>query len=490
MDTLWLLTAVILGLSLGSSQGRDASRCRLDLAILVDSSKSMRQPQRTEIKAVVSDLLDNFNVSAEETHVALVTFDIDVVIHNNFTDSRYYNKKALEKKLKRILKRAPKGWGTRADIALFEAATKLFTPEGGDRPDAVDVVLVLTDGKQRIFPKNDKKPFMQFSETTKALEIKGVDITVAGIGKNLAAWAKKEMKKMAGNNGTVYLEANATVLSRHIHKVLVDACPLPCNMTGKCPNKIVDMALLADTSASMTSDDLHQLIGLLNTLVDRLGVSPYGNHYAFVTFDFDVVIRFNFTDPQYYNKTNLHRNLNDSITSQTTVWGTRTDIALHLAVTKLFTPEGGDRPKAKDILLVLTDGKPKIAGADQRPLIPFSDSTNALESKGVDITVMGIGPKAIEEEAKMREIAGSNGTVRLYDDLDELADQFDDMLAVACSIDGGYSDWSASPCSVTCGGGIQILTRTCTNPPPSNCGKDCSRLGPVIMTKTCNTQKC
>ena len=45
---------------------------------------------------------------------------------------------------------------------------------------------------------------------------------------------------------------------------------------------------------------------------------------------------------------------------------------------------------------------------------------------------MGIGPKAIEEEAKMREIAGSNGTVRLYDDLDELADQFDDMLAVAC----------------------------------------------------------
>ena len=134
----------------------------------------MRQPQRTEIKAVVSDLLDNFNVSAEETHVALVTFDIDVVIHNNFTDSRYYNKKALEKKLKRILKRAPKGWGTRADIALFEAATKLFTPEGGDRPDAVDVVLVLTDGKQRIFPKNDKKPFMQFSETTKALEVSDV----------------------------------------------------------------------------------------------------------------------------------------------------------------------------------------------------------------------------------------------------------------------------------------------------------------------------
>ncbi len=58
------------------------------------------------------------------------------------------------------------------------------------------------------------------------------------------------------------------------------------------------------------------------------------------------------------------------------------------------------------------------------------------------------------------------------------------------AIDGGYTEWSASECSVTCGGGTQTLTRTCTNPPPSNGGKDCSELGPAEKTQECNTQKC
>jgi len=58
------------------------------------------------------------------------------------------------------------------------------------------------------------------------------------------------------------------------------------------------------------------------------------------------------------------------------------------------------------------------------------------------------------------------------------------------AIDGGYTDWSASKCSVTCGGGTQTLTRTCTNPPPSNGGKDCEGLGTAQKTEECNTQEC
>ena len=56
--------------------------------------------------------------------------------------------------------------------------------------------------------------------------------------------------------------------------------------------------------------------------------------------------------------------------------------------------------------------------------------------------------------------------------------------------DGGYTDWSASECSVTCGGGTKTLTRTCTNPLPSNGGKDCSGLGPAQQTQECNTENC
>ena len=45
---------------------------------------------------------------------------------------------------------------------------------------------------------------------------------------------------------------------------------------------------------------------------------------------------------------------------------------------------------------------------------------------------------------------------------------------------------------MTCGGGVQTSTRTCTNPPPSDGGATCieQNLGPAEMTQECNTQKC
>jgi chondroitin sulfate proteoglycan 4/CUB/sushi domain-containing protein len=41
---------------------------------------------------------------------------------------------------------------------------------------------------------------------------------------------------------------------------------------------------------------------------------------------------------------------------------------------------------------------------------------------------------------------------------------------------GGWSNWTNnSTCSVTCGGGIQLHTRTCTNPSPNAIGAFCVR---------------
>ena len=64
------------------------------------------------------------------------------------------------------------------------------------------------------------------------------------------------------------------------------------------------------------------------------------------------------------------------------------------------------------------------------------------------------------------------------------------FLVVCVAIDGGYTEFSESECSVTCGGGTKNLTRTCTNPPPSNGGKDCSELGPAEKTVRCNEAIC
>merc|ERR1712168_1381343 len=58
-----------------------------------------------------------------------------------------------------------------------------------------------------------------------------------------------------------------------------------------------------------------------------------------------------------------------------------------------------------------------------------------------------------------------------------------------CPIDGAYSKWSAfSPCTFSCGGGMQTRHRECT--PPKYGGQPCSVLGGATDTQECNKQLC
>ncbi|CAD7087041.1 unnamed protein product [Hermetia illucens] len=57
------------------------------------------------------------------------------------------------------------------------------------------------------------------------------------------------------------------------------------------------------------------------------------------------------------------------------------------------------------------------------------------------------------------------------------------------TIDGGWSKWGKySDCSRTCGGGVQVSERTCSNPYPENGGAYC--LGEEKRYKICNTKPC
>ncbi|XP_048748271.1 coadhesin-like [Ostrea edulis] len=58
-----------------------------------------------------------------------------------------------------------------------------------------------------------------------------------------------------------------------------------------------------------------------------------------------------------------------------------------------------------------------------------------------------------------------------------------------CPIDGLWASWGSwETCTVTCGGGTQDRFRTCTNPQPQYGGADC--VGANNSTQDCNTQVC
>ncbi|XP_052237813.1 A disintegrin and metalloproteinase with thrombospondin motifs 10-like [Dreissena polymorpha] len=51
---------------------------------------------------------------------------------------------------------------------------------------------------------------------------------------------------------------------------------------------------------------------------------------------------------------------------------------------------------------------------------------------------------------------------------------------------GDWGEWSS--CSVSCSNGTKTRTRTCSNPPPSNSGLNCT--GPKVESKICSNQLC
>ena len=57
-------------------------------------------------------------------------------------------------------------------------------------------------------------------------------------------------------------------------------------------------------------------------------------------------------------------------------------------------------------------------------------------------------------------------------------------------VHGNWSDWEDDPagCSVTCGGGLQLQTRTCDNPTPQHGGDPCT--GTDSQNITCADWTC
>ena len=57
------------------------------------------------------------------------------------------------------------------------------------------------------------------------------------------------------------------------------------------------------------------------------------------------------------------------------------------------------------------------------------------------------------------------------------------------TVDGRYSQWSAwSQCSVTCGNGTQLRSRSCTNPPPADNGAPCKEHSEE--SRICTSENC
>ncbi|CAC5418756.1 HMCN [Mytilus coruscus] len=134
----------------------------------------------------------------------------------------------------------------------------------------------------------------------------------------------------------------------------------------------------------------------------------------------------------------------------------------------------------------------QCAGSDTESQSCFASITCPIDGIWSDWSTWGACSVTCESGVEMRNRSCTNPAPQ-YGGQDCQGSDSDSQTCTLsmCPIDGNYTDWSSwSVCTVSCGGGTQDRTRSCTNPVQQYGGADCSQIGSDYEQQACNTQVC
>ena len=156
----------------------------------MDTSGSIAKDDFVKQKEFVNRLVASFGFESQKYGIILFSYVAEMPI--KFTD---YNR--LDAFKAAVLKLPQAGSITRIDRGLLLAQKKLFTKEGGNRPEANRVLFLLTDGSQTY-----SDDVVDNALISKNIRYSGTEFLVLGIGRGVD---RDELNKIAGGKETVYV---------------------------------------------------------------------------------------------------------------------------------------------------------------------------------------------------------------------------------------------------------------------------------------------
>ena len=158
-----LLEDLTLGIFLPIAPDTCENSKGMDVAFIVDKTKSLRKPNFLLLKGFLLELIAAMDIGPNATHTAIMTFSRKPDILSNFANTKFYSNEAVYQLIANIPDNL--GTGTFIDRALLAAEDKFFNEEKGDRPKYPNVLVLFTDGKT-----NSKSK--KFSEITPKLKVR------------------------------------------------------------------------------------------------------------------------------------------------------------------------------------------------------------------------------------------------------------------------------------------------------------------------------
>jgi len=168
---------------LGSSEESrfcNAQKCEkackkaMDLGIIMDSSSSVTEKNFDTVKAFVGNMLDEFEVAGNATHVGAIVYNHKAKLVFDF--KKYTDSQSVARAVQSI---AFTPGGTFTDKALRLAATDLYSEKGGWRKNNPHLLVVITDGKT-----NDKS--QPYSTVLRPLKDAHVKTIAVGVGTDIS----------------------------------------------------------------------------------------------------------------------------------------------------------------------------------------------------------------------------------------------------------------------------------------------------------------
>lgn len=114
---------------------------KLDVCLIVDASRSVGIQNLVRVKTFLIQFIHQFE---PDTHFSVITFAKQPTVECTFDSPQCQSPDATHRTISEIPDKV--SGGTRTDKALL-AATDVFNPENGDRSDAANIVVVVTDGR-------------------------------------------------------------------------------------------------------------------------------------------------------------------------------------------------------------------------------------------------------------------------------------------------------------------------------------------------------
>eukprot|EP00111_Clytia_hemisphaerica_P009100 TCONS_00026700-protein len=437
----------------------------IDLVFALDASGSVGEEGYEQIKRFAKGIIDQFQIAATKTHVAIVTFSEYGEVQLKLTDS--FDKNEI---FNRIDNLDYPGYRTATDDALRVLDQQVFSLSGGMRQGAAQVLIFLTDGKCTLCEQSVESAVAPIKE-------RGVTIYTVGVTDKINkteleviasepprdhSFEVAEFDELAGIIVDVYTKACDVKIGK-CRKPLTpfectgreeDECigdgecdgTMKCCSSG-CSNKCtfpllncltaVDVAFALDSSKSVRDEAFIDMKNFAKDIVDSFVVSQKEARFASLIYSNDAEVSFDFV--RHASADKIKRAI-DALPHKKS--DTRVDKALELAASDIFSLQGGVRSRRPMVLIVFFDGD---VSKDMGDLERFAAP---LKEYGVKIVAVGVGPEV--NTYQLAKIATSSNVIFKARDFDTLLPELYTIAEETCSEKPGECPVPTSqPCAIS-----------------------------------------